>query len=253
MEYGDAPVKSVQKALALLDRLALGDLARRGVALSELAQEFGLPLNTAHNLLKSLVACGYVAMSGRGVYLAGPKCAQLSRVAQCAETDFQGRVLTELQRFVDAEGEACLCVILVEGERVKVGAVDSTRAVRVAHATVENEPFFARPSGRLLAAMADEAELQQILARQGMPGADWDGITADAALRQALAAVRAQGWCLINGPELIGLSCPILNADGRTWGALGTFAPAYRCAEERQHQLLAGLQRAAAVLGREIS
>ena len=253
-EVAVAPVKSLHKALVLLDRLALGDLARRGVALTDLAREFGLPANTAHNLLKTLVACGYAARTARGLYAVGPKFGQIARVQQGSDPLTRDRILRELQRFVEAEGEGCVCVILVQGERVTVGAVESTQSVRVAQATVQDAPFFAKPTGRLLAAMADEVELQQILARHGLPGAYWDGIDNEAALRPELARLRQQGWCEVSeaDSEVVSLAWPVLTPAGGTWGVVGTFAPAYRCPAARRRQLRRALQGLAASVSEHV-
>lgn len=248
MENRRVPVKSVQKALMLLDRIALGDLTRRGVLLADLAQETGLPVNTTHNLLKTLVSSGYVTVQSRGVYSAGPKCTQIGRVSQCANPRIQQRLLAALQRFVDTEGESCVCVLLVNGERVIVGAVDSTHAIRVVNSTVEKAPFFVKATGRMLAAVATEAELEQILERQGWPGDCWDGITDATALSRALATIRETGWCQAQDHhgELVGLAVPVPERNGRTWGVLGTFAPAFRCPAERIEEMIPRLQQIAA-------
>jgi len=242
------PVKSLQKALGLLDRLALGDVARQGVTLSDLARELGMPPNTAHNLLKTLVACGYAAQTGRGVYAAGSKFTQIARVQLCSEAPARERILRELQRFVESEGESCVCVLLVDGERVTVAAVESTQAVRVAQATVQAAPFFAKPTGRLLAALADETELKQILARHGMPGAHWDGISDETTLRRELAKLRQQGWCEVVEPDMgvVSLVWPVPDRDGSTWGVVGCYAPAYRCNATRRRELRILLQSLAA-------
>jgi len=248
MEFKETSIKSVSKALALLDLLALEDIAFQGLALSVLAERIGVPLNTAHNLLKTLQQCGYVAIKSRGIYTAGPKCAQMGRVAHSADPATRQRLLAELHRFVDAEGEACVCYILVNGERQLVASVDSTHAVRVSQASIEDAPFFARVTGRMLAACADEDELQQILSRQGWPGALWDGIDNAAALEDALARIRAHGWCLMNDTQagLVAIACPILGKNGRVWGVAGTYAPAYRCDAARREELLARLRELAA-------
>ncbi len=240
------PVKSVQKAMALLDRIVLEDVEGRGVALSELAQHVGMPSNTAHNLLKSLIACGYVAPGGRGVYVAGAKCRQIGLLARFAEPQARQRLLGELLRFAQAEGEACVCSILVNGARVTVGSVDSTHAIQVAQTTIETAHFFARATGRILAAIADDEELREIIERHGMPGENWDGIVEEQSLRQALALVRDEGFCMLRDSDLIAFACPVYRANGSVWGALGAYAPAYRCPEERQGQLREALLSTAA-------
>jgi IclR family acetate operon transcriptional repressor len=249
------PVKSVAKAMAALDCIALDDAARQGVALSAIAGKLGLPQNTVHSLLKSLVASGYVAQKGRGVYVAGPKCAQIGRVARFADPRIHQRVMAALHRFVDAEGEACVCSNLVSGERVTVAVVDSTHTVSVSRATIDGEPFFAKCTGRMLAACADESELQQVIARQGMPGRHWNDINDESRLRAELARLREQGYSLVNDErdDLVAIACPIWQGVPPAWGTLATYAPAYRCSGERCGQLLKRLKSIAGDLSAEIS
>jgi DNA-binding IclR family transcriptional regulator len=249
------PVKSVAKAMAALDCIALDDAARQGVTLSAIAGKLGLPQNTVHSLLKSLVASGYVAQKGRGVYVAGPKCAQIGRVARFADPRIHQRVMAALHRFVDAEGEACVCSNLVSGERVTVAVVDSTHTVSVSRATIDGEPFFAKCTGRMLAACADESELQQVIARQGMPGRHWNDINDESRLRAELARLREQGYSLVNDErdDLVAIACPIWQGVPPAWGTLATYAPAYRCSGERCYQLLKRLKSIAGDLSAEIS
>ncbi len=241
----EVPVKAVQKAMALLDRIALEDVSRQGVSLSELAEEFNWPLNSTHNLLKTLMACGYIAQSARGVYMAGTKCDQIRRLGQCTDPGTLNRLLGKLQEFVDTHGEGCVCAILTQGRRVIVGRVDCTHAIRVSQARVENAPFFDLPTSRMLAATAGPEELRQILSRNGMPGKHWNSITDQAALAIELEKLRKQGWCLAEDTkkDLVGIAAPILESDGRAWGALGTFAPIYRCTPEKQEELRLALCR----------
>lgn len=248
MEERAIPISSVRKALALLDRLALGDLARRGVSLSALAREFDWPLNSTHNLVKTLVACGYVRQIGRGLYAAGPKCEQVARAEQCGDARVQAGILEALDGFVEAEGEPCVCVTVVHGRRVMVAAVDGTHAVRVSQGVVEDVPFFGKATGRMLAALADEDGLREILARNGLPGSHWKGVRDEADLRRRLAALRAKGCCVVRqtDADLVAIACPVMRADGRPWGALGTYAPAYRCPRGREVRLRRALERAAA-------
>ena len=246
------PVRSVQKALDLLDLVVQADLGQGDATLSALARRLALPPNSAHNLLKSLAACGYVEQRGRGVYAPGPKCRQLGRMNRLAAPAAREAVLARLRQFAAREGEACVLAVLVNGERVVAGYVEGNQAVRVSQATVEDTPFFAKPTGRMLAAIAAEEELRQILARQGLPGANWSGITREPALRRELAALLKQGWCRVDSPGdgLIALACPVFGADGRAWGVVGTFAPAYRCRPPRTARLLKSLRRVAADLSR---
>ncbi len=69
-------VQSVARAIDILE--ALGQ-AGEGIRLSDIAEMTGLRNNTAHNLLKTLVARGYAEKSGRGpVYGLGEEALKLA-------------------------------------------------------------------------------------------------------------------------------------------------------------------------------
>lgn len=250
MEYQNSPVQAVDRALRLLDRLALGDPERRGLPLADLARGLGLAPNTTHNLLRALVAAGYAAQPRRGFYAAGPKCDQIARVTRGCSPQARQRVQACLEALARETGESCVCYALIDGNRVRLGAVDSTQAVQVTATASGTQPFFGKPTGRVLAAFADAAEFARILERHGLPGADWDDIRDEATLRQELAAVRRRGWCrLASADGVVAIACAVPAAAGGAWGALGVYAPAFRCPPTRQAQLRLALQRAAAALG----
>jgi len=240
-----APVRSVEKALNLLDAIVFSDVAGDGKTLKELADAFGLPVNTAHNLLRSLEVCGYVMRHGRGIYGAGPKCARMGRAVLASSVAGRERIVDELKRFAETEAEAAVCTILLEGERVLVAKVEGNQAVQVAHSVVEQGPFFAKPTGRVLAAVADEAELEKIVQRQGYPGDAWDGIVRRSELDRALEGIREEGVSVVRQEDLVAVACPVYQSNGAPWGAIGTYAPSFRCGAARQRELVAALKGAA--------
>jgi len=250
-----APVRSVAKALGLLDAVIQADLSGRAVTLGELAEQAGMRPNSAHNLIKTLVSCGYARQRARGQYEMGSKCRQLGRISSIGAAATQPAVLECLRRFAERYGETCVLAALVNGERVILAQVDSSQAVRVSHATARAEPFFAKPTGRLLAAISDEAELQQILTRQEMPGKHWDGIRSEAKLRRALAALREASVCIVEDTQqdLVALAVPVAAESDRTRCVLGAFAPLYRCDAARRDELLKGLRRSAGELEKVLS
>jgi DNA-binding IclR family transcriptional regulator len=123
-----------------------------------------------------MVACGYVSQRARGRYGPGPRIRQIGRVNRYLAPETTERILAGRERFSAAEGEACVLTTLVSGERLVIAKSEGTHAVRVWEGAIESAPFFAKATGRMLAALADEAELDGIIERQGWPGAAWDGI-----------------------------------------------------------------------------
>ncbi len=240
----EIPVLSVKKAMDLLDMVIGCDLAGEAAPLSALAQRSAMPTNTVHNLLKTLTACGYIEQRGRGVYAPGVKCRQLGRLGQLQTPALQEAAAEAMRRFARDRGEDCVLAVLVNGERVVAAYAAADQTVQISPAAMEKFPFYEKPTGRMLAAIAPEAEFQQILARHGLPGDQWNGIASETALRKELASLRKQGWCQAGdkGGGLIALACPVFGPDAAAWGALGTFAPAYRCPPARRRQLLAALR-----------
>jgi IclR family acetate operon transcriptional repressor len=249
------PVRSLKKALDILDLIIEADLHEVDASLAGLAQRMGIPSNTAHNLLKTMVACGYVRKNGHGLYVQGVKCRQMGRLNRLEAPAVHDAVQRRLQQLTDETGEGCLLTVLMNGERVVVARVDSAQAIRVSHATIEDLPFFSRATGRALAAHATAEELEQIVVRHGMPGVAWDNIATPAALRSALAKLREEGGCMATTPEygLIGLACPVTGVDGSAWGVLGLYAPAFRCSSETIKALAAKMQQCAADLSGSLS
>ncbi len=228
------PVRSLQKALDILDLIIEADLHEVDATLAGLARKMGMPSASAHNLIKTMLACGYVQKNGHGRYVQGVKCRQLGRLNRLEAPAVHDAVQRRLQQLTDETGEGCLLTVLMNGARVVVARVGSTHAIQVSHATIEDLPFFSRATGRALAAHATAEELEQIIARHGMPGVAWENIADMAALQSALARVREEGTCTVDTPEygLIGLACPVAGTDGKAWGVLGLYAPAFRCSPE---------------------
>lgn len=249
----EAPVKSVQKALALLDAIVLSDFSGDGKSLKELAAVYGLPVNTAHNLLKSLEICGYVRKSGRGLYAVGEKCLEMARVSLASRPESREALMPVLQRYVEEIGEAIVCTVLYRGDRVTVGKIDSNQAIRVSHSMVEQTPFFSKPTGRVLAAMASPAQLREIIKRHGFPDGAWDHVDSEDVLGEALGEVKKRGMSMTEEDELLAIAIPLNLPDGSPWGALGSYAPAFRCDDEKREAMLEALRRTAERLSRRIA
>ena len=244
------PVRSVKKALDILDLIIEAGMHDVDASLAGLAKRMKMPNNSAHNLLKTMVACGYVQKNGHGVYVQGLKCRQLGRLNQLAVPTLKEELLSRLRQFAGKAGEGCLLTTLVNGDRVVVARVDSTQAIQVSQATIQEGPFFARVTGRILAAHASAEALNQIIARHGMPSATWNGIKTEAALEKALSKLRQQEWDRVDTPEegLIGLGCPVFTSEGHAWGALGLYAPAFRCPPKRSERLIKAMVQFAKTL-----
>lgn len=241
----DLPVKSLKKALDILD-LLLFAAGPEGLALTAIARTLGLPANTAHNLLKTMAACGYAEQTADGRYRAGGKWRQAERLHHLLGSE---TILRELHAAALRLGETCVLATLANGDRLVLGRADGASSIQVAAATVEAGRIYTSPTGRVLVAFAAPEERQAILARHGLPGDLWDGIGTEAQLDQATAAIRAAASCHMLTRDLAAVAVPVLAADGALCGALGCYAPRFRCPLRRQRELLRELRTTAAAMG----
>lgn len=245
------PVQSVKKALDLFWILAFEDIHREGVALTDLARRMGMPTNTAHNLLTTLAACGFVAHTPAGKYTVGPRCLELekiNRITAAPAVQAVRRHVEELSRKVE---EAVVFAVLCDGRRRVLWRAESNQVVRVDAASVESPNLFSVPTGRVLAAFASGGELAQIVERYGLPGKHWDGINSRERLNQALAEIQQQGYCAIvpDRSELASFACPVQDSAGRLIGSIGCYAPLFRCGAEKQKQIVAEMLQTAKQAG----
>ena len=241
------PVKSLKKALDILSMLAFDDLAREGVALSEIARRMAMPANTVHNLLKTMAACDYVAQTPAGTYGVGPRMTEMGRLNRLLATATAPETQRRLSQISDSLDEALTLAALVDGRRVALCRAAPHQAVGVNATVLESRSLFAMPTGRVLAAYAEPAALERLIDRNGLPDAAWNGIGDRKALDRALADLRARGHERIapDGPDLVSFAVPVLGEGGRLLAALGCHAPLFRCDAKRQTFILAQLQRAA--------
>lgn len=241
-----ALVKSLKKALDALTLLAFDDLDREGVALGELSRRLELPANTLHNLLKTMIACDYVAQTPSGTYCVGPRMLEvghLNRLLFAVSAPEQQRRLEDLCNALD---ESLTLVALVDGRRISLCTATPHQTVGVNAAAVQARSLYAMPTGRVLAAYADLQALERIVARNGLPGAEWEGLSTRAGLDRALAAIRKDGHAIIapDGPDLVSFAVPVLDARDRLVATLGCYAPRFRCDAKRQAALLKRLHDA---------
>lgn len=248
MEY--AGIKSVAKALQLMDYVLDQSIYDRAVPLGELAEALQSPTNSARNLLKTLVDCGYLDQAGHGLYCLGAKVRQIGRLNQLQTQAFRQGVVEVLRGFVSQTDEACVLTGLIRGERFVAATVESTQVVRIEHSIIKAKPFFALPTGRVLAAMADDRQLRDILRRQGLPGAHWDQIETEDDLAEALQTLRDCGDCRMIEDEagLFSLAMPVAGTGIELPIAVGTFAPIFRCSPKRQRALADALHEVAGQL-----
>lgn len=222
------PVEALRRGLAMLELLS----EHGALSLADLAAKMGLKRTTAHNLLKTLVICGYAANDGDGVYRLGGKIRRLA-VAQLLNRISQGQaqgVLSVLSVLTEQIGETLVLAGLVNGRRKVLARTNPQQAVLVSSAFLEQEsrPIWHTETGRILAAFAPADALPEIISANGMPDQGWRRITDMDELTAELATIRAHGVVLQIHGEVFAAAVPVIREDGWLLAALGVHMPVFR-------------------------
>lgn len=253
--------RSVVKAFALLELLAdrpaeAAGAAREngGAPLRDLADRAGLKRPTAHRLLGTLAALGYVSRTTPGVYrLARPwpgaatgaagrrggaqvDPATLARLAQ-PELRSLHRLTTETVNLGVLRGGRVEYLLVLESRHplrrvVKPGATD---------------PFHTTALGRAIAAHLPEAQREALLRSLGRRA-------AAEAMRRTLAEVARQGWAVEQDETDVGVTClgaPVLFR-GEPVAAVSISAPTARVDARRRREWAGHLCRAAREISKSI-
>lgn len=238
----EVPVKSVKKALDLLSILIFDDPELKGVKLTGLAQRLGLPANTTHNLLKTMTVCGYVTQNESGRYRPGPQCRRIGLVNKIEGGDFKQKLADVLKRHTAQINEAMVFAVLHGGKRVLIANSEPvSQVIRIDRQVVESGNIYRLPTGRILTAFASPADHVRIQDNYGIPGKSWPDCETD------MKRIRKEGRCLIL-PDSSGVNSfalPVMNKDGKLLGAIGCYAPPFRCGPSIQKKILTSLRLAA--------
>ena len=239
-------VQSVARALGLLE--LLDGAGRDGLRLGDLAVRAGLKPPTAHNLLATLEAMGYVRQSEpTRRYALGPRALALGRQRELAEAlAWAGeRHARTLYRAVN---ETLVLAMLDAGRRRTLLSMESQQSLRVGASQGFDERLYDTATGRVMLSRLEPERLDAWAAEHGLPGPAWPEAADASSLRQALGDIARAGFARYESAAAhvvalavpIGLSCADVNA------ALGLYLPSARSSPGREQELVGALVEAAA-------
>jgi DNA-binding IclR family transcriptional regulator len=217
---GRETAQSLRRAIALLRALARRN--EHGARLSDLAQDAGLHVATAHRLLSVLVDEGLATHNPYSkAYNLGIEVFSLGQAAQrFAIRDRLHGLVADLAR---QTGDVALLSIRSGYDSICIDKAEGGHAVPGLTLAVGARRPLGLPAGSLaLLAFGHEAEIDAIVAANAERYADYNGLTA-AEIRERIAAARELGFALNDGrvrPDVRAVSVPVRNRRGEVVAAL---------------------------------
>jgi DNA-binding IclR family transcriptional regulator len=243
-EGAQAAVKSADRVLDLFELLAH---AGREMSHSDISDVLQIPKSSLTQLLKNLIARGYVETTpnGRGYRIGdtllslSESAGQIRNLASHAEA-----FLSEVTR---ETGESS-ALNQLKGDQTEVVATTLGPARLVTHMRLGDlAPLYATSGGKAILAHMPSVFQEGYFARVRFEPTTPATLKTVKALRQHLAAVRRSGFAYSHQewtPGIIGIAVPLLDAAGAPLGAINVAIPTARFDADKQDHAEKVLQRA---------
>jgi DNA-binding IclR family transcriptional regulator len=216
-----------------------------GRSLSDLAAEVGLTKPTAHRILKTLTALGYMERPRPGIYRQSTRLRQL-----VVGADHQGLVrraepvLRELHRMTE---ETVNLGVLRQGNVVYLTVLESPQPLRRIVNPTMTDPFACTALGRAIVAHLPAERRSFLLRNSVLERRTPHTIVEPAELARILDDVRSDGYAIEENETDLGVMCvgaPVFDRDGVA-GAISLSVPTVRSGPERRARLVEAVRRAA--------
>lgn len=230
LKPGDSYVQSFARGLSVI-RCFSAEAPRQ--TLTEVARRCGLTRAGARRILLTLETLGYVKSDGR-LFALTPKILDLGFAYLSAQPLWQFAE-PAMQTLTAELKESCSAAVLEGTDIVYVLRVSARKIMSINLGVGSRLPAWCTSMGRVLLAGLPEAELEAQLAQVRLQPFTGRTVVSMDELRERIAQVRSQGWCLINQEleeGLVSLAAPIVGRSGQTIAALNVGAQINRTPPE---------------------
>lgn len=193
--------------------------------LGDIAQAAGVPKATAHRILRTLVANGFLESDGAGRYPLGPRLHTLAASVTAAQAGTRiDDLLTDLNR---RTGQTVHLALRTGDWATYTHKVDSAQGVQMASRVGMRMPLHTTAIGKCVLAGLTDSQLADVLASTGLPASTPASIVTPDALVAELANVRQAGFAVDDEENETSIRClaaPVRDARGAVIGGVSVSA-----------------------------
>jgi DNA-binding IclR family transcriptional regulator len=220
-------VKSADRVMAVLDLVAESG----SLSFGEIATRLALPKSSAHALLQTMHARGYLAFDEESkAYRLGTRIWELANAHHGIE-DLRTVIKPLMDALVERTGETVQLAILEGIEAVYLEQSQSPHPMKLTSRAGVRLPAHTSAIGKALLASLEPADAERRLDGAALVRLTDNTIGDVPRLLEELERVRRQGYSLDNEEFAIGLRCvamPVLDAQGKTIAAMSVSMPTPR-------------------------
>jgi DNA-binding IclR family transcriptional regulator len=213
-------VKTLRKALSILDAFAA---AERPLTVAEVAILTGVTRPTAHRLVQTLVAEGYLTQDARHGRVS-PGYSVLQLAGRLLDSDqLRIEALPYLESLARTSGERANLGILHRNQLLYLAGVEKPSLPMIYSRFGKTAPAYCASLGKAILAQFPEERLAAYLADQPLLRRTPATITQESALRRELAKTKDQGFAVDAEEHTAGVFCiaAAILVDGSPAGAIG--------------------------------
>lgn len=224
--------QALSRGLAVLEALAATDA---GATLTTLAAELRIPAPTAHRLLATLEAAGFVRAGPKGEWQVGVRAFRTG-AAFLAHRDLVVEAYSHLRELMVRGGETANLAVMESGEAVFVEQVQCRELMRMSVKLGARAPLHASGVGKAMLAALDDRDLAAVVGKRDLRSFTPRTLTSLADLAADLKAARARGYAIDDEEHAGGLRCvasAVQDEHGQPWAAVSLAGPVTRMTPER--------------------
>lgn len=232
-------VQSLTRGLTLLELIAD---SHGSVALTELAQQAGLPNSTTHRLLSTMQQQGFVRQVGDlGLWTIGAHAFVVGS-SFLQSRNLLALVHPVLRSLMDASGETVNLAVLdlSDHQAVIIDQVQCTQLMRMSAPIGGKLPMHASGAGKAFLAHLSDEQVTTLLHQKGLHYYTPKTLMSPQSLKENLAQVRKAGFSFDDEEHALGLRCvaaPIYDEHGEAFAALSISGPIARMTDDRITEL----------------
>lgn len=214
------PVKSAGRTLDIFELLAAKP---HGLTVSEISDRLGLARSSAHGLVRTLHARGYLMQDGGRRFHLGARLIQLG-LNVVDRLELRAAARAPLEKLVAATHDTALLVVPDGGDLLYVDKILSdARDVRTDPRVSSRRPLHCSSLGKALLAALDDESVMKVIAVVGLEQATEFSIWQRGKLLADLARTRARGYSVDEQEAVLGVWCvgaPLRDHTGRSIAAI---------------------------------
>lgn len=206
-------IKTADRTLDLIELFAR---ERQPLGLSEMAELLGIPVSSAHGLVKTLQVRGYLYEINRKLgYFPTRKLSMLAETIARANPLLDA-IEPHLARLRDETRETVVLAKRQGDSITYLDSFESSQSVRFSPVVGETKPLHSTASGKALLGALPDSALDEFLGKAALERRTSNTITDPAKLRQEIEKGRKRGWHHIEGeniPHLMSIAAPVRIGD----------------------------------------